>query len=376
MRGLRQKISVNFGILFYMVRKIIHIDMDAFFASVEQRDHPEYRGKPIAVGYSGNRGVVMTASYEARKFGVHSAMSSKYAIKLCPNLIFVSSNFGNYSAASKKMREIFFRYTDLVEPISIDEAFLDVTENKLNIQSATKIAKKIKQDIKDELNLTATAGVSINKFLAKVASGINKPDGLNVIKPEVTEKFIDQLPIKKIPGIGKVTQKKFEELGIILGKDLKKLELDFLIKRFGKSGKYFYNVVRCIDNNPVKTTRNRKSIGAELTFSEDIKDIGEMLFKLEEIAASVERRMKKIDSYGKTISIKIKYHDFKQITRSRTLKEEVKTKNELFNIAKELFSNNDVEKRPVRLLGIYLSNLDTYKEEKESKQMKLNLFDS
>lgn len=352
-----------------MVRKIIHIDMDAFFASVEQRDNPELRGKPIAVGGSGKRGVVMTASYEARKFGVHSAMPSKYALRLCPKLIFVSSNFGDYREASKKMREIFFRYTDLVEPISIDEAFLDVTENKLNIPSATIIAKKIKQDIKDELKLTATAGVSINKFLAKVASGLNKPDGLNVIKPEDTEKFIDKLPIKKIPGIGKVTQKKFEDLGIKLGRDLKKLELDFLIKKFGKSGKYFYNVVRCIDNNPVKTTRNRKSIGAEHTFSEDIEDLGELLFRFEEIAASVERRMKKIDSYGKTISIKVKYHDFKQITRSRTLKEEIKTKEELFNIAKDLFSNDDVEKRPIRLLGIYLSNLSSDKEVIEPAQM-------
>ena len=352
-----------------MVRKIIHIDMDAFFASVEQRDHPELRGKPIAVGSSGKRGVVMTASYEARKFGVHSAMPSKYALRLCPNLIFVSSNFGDYREASKKMREIFFRYTDLVEPISIDEAYLDVTENKLNIPSATIIAKKIKQDINDELKLTATAGVSINKFLAKVSSGLNKPDGLNVIKPEDAEKFIDKLPIKKIPGIGKVTQKKFEDLGVRLGKDLKKLELDFLIEKFGKSGKYFYNVVRCIDNNPVKTTRNRKSIGAEHTFSEDIEDLGELLFRLEEIADSVERRMKKIESYGKTISIKVKYHDFRQITRSRTLKEEIKTKEELFNIAKDLFSNDDVEKRPIRLLGISLSNLNTDTEEIEPLQM-------
>jgi len=352
-----------------MVRKIIHIDMDAFFASVEQRDHPELRGKPIAVGSSGKRGVVMTASYEARKFGVHSAMPSKYALRLCPNLIFVSSNFGDYREASKKMREIFFRYTDLVEPISIDEAYLDVTENKLNIPSATIIAKKIKQDINDELKLTATAGVSINKFLAKVSSGLNKPDGLNVIKPEDAEKFIDKLPIKKIPGIGKVTQKKFEDLGVRLGKDLKKLELDFLIEKFGKSGKYFYNVVRCIDNNPVKTTRNRKSIGAEHTFSEDIEDFGKLLFRLEEIADSVERRMKKIESYGKTISIKVKYHDFRQITRSRTLKEEIKTKEELFNIAKYLFSNDDVEKRPIRLLGISLSNLNTDTEEIEPLQM-------
>ena len=354
-----------------MVRKIIHIDMDAFFASVEQRDNSKYRGKPIAVGHSGTRGVVMTASYEARKFGIHSAMSSKYAMKLCPKLIFVPSHFDAYKEASKKMKEIFSRYTDLVEPISIDEAFLDVTENKLNIPSATIIARKIKEDIKSELNLTATAGVSINKFLAKVASGLNKPNGLNVIKPGQIEEFIDKLPIKKIPGIGKVTQKKFEELGIKFGKDLKKLELDFLLKKFGKSGKYFYNVIRCIDNNPVKTNRRRKSIGAELTFSEDVEDIGTMLERLEKIASSVERRMNKIETYGKTITLKIKYHDFKQITRSKTLKEELKTKEELFNSAKELFSKDDVEKRPVRLLGIYLSNLSNKKEEKEIQQMDL-----
>ena len=320
-----------------MIRKIIHIDMDAFFASVEQRDNPQYRGKPIAVGNSGTRGVVMTASYEARKFGVRSAMSSKYALKLCPNLIFVASHFDVYKNASKKMKEIFLRYTDLIEPISIDEAFLDVTENKLNISSATIIAKKIKQNIKDELNLTATAGVSINKFLAKVASGLNKTDGLNVIKPGETEKFIDQLPIKKIPGIGKVTGEKFENLGVKLGKDLKKLELQFLLNKFGKQGKYFYNVVRCVDNNPIKTNRIRKSIGAELTFSEDIDDIGAMLLKLEKIAVIVENRMNKISTYGKTLTLKVKYFDFKQITRSKTLKEEVKTKDELFEISKKLF---------------------------------------
>lgn len=352
-----------------MIRKIIHIDMDAFFASVEQRDNPQYRGKPIAVGHSGTRGVVMTASYEARKFGVRSAMSSKYALKLCPNLIFVASHFDVYKNASKKMKEIFLRYTDLIEPISIDEAFLDVTENKLNISSATIIAKKIKQNIKDELNLTATAGVSINKFLAKVASGLNKPDGLNVIKPGETEKFIDQLPIKKIPGIGKVTGEKFENLGVKLGKDLKKLELQFLLNKFGKQGKYFYNVVRCFDNNPIKTNRIRKSIGAELTFSEDIDDIGAMLLKLEKIAVIVENRMNKISTYGKTLTLKVKYFDFKQITRSKTLKEEVKTKDELFEISKKLFFSHDVEKRPIRLLGIYLSNLTGKKEKPKILQM-------
>lgn len=352
-----------------MIRKIIHIDMDAFFASVEQRDNPQYRGKPIAVGHSGTRGVVMTASYEARKFGVRSAMSSKYALKLCPNLIFVASHFDVYKNASKKMKEIFLRYTDLIEPISIDEAFLDVTENKLNISSATIIAKKIKQNIKDELKLTATAGVSINKFLAKVASGLNKPDGLNVIKPGETEKFIDQLPIKKIPGIGKVTGEKFENLGVKLGKDLKKLELQFLLNKFGKQGKYFYNVVRCFDNNPIKTNRIRKSIGAELTFSEDIDDIGAMLLKLEKIAGIVENRMNKISTYGKTLTLKVKYFDFKQITRSKTLKEEVKTKDELFEISKKLFFSHDVEKRPVRLLGIYLSNLTGKKEKPKILQM-------
>jgi len=359
-----------------MVRKIIHIDMDAFFASVEQRDNPEYRGKPIAVGNPGKRGVVMTASYEARKFGVGSAMSSKYALKLCPDLIFVPSHFDSYKEASKKMKSIFLRYTDLIEPVSIDEAFLDVTENKLEIPSATIIAKKIKKDIKNELNLTATAGVSINKFLAKVASGLNKPDGLNVIKPNQVEAFIDKLPIKKIPGIGKVTQKKFETLGVRLGRDLKKLELEFLIKKFGKSGKYFYNVVRCIDDNPVKTSRIRKSIGAELTFSEDIDDIGTMLLKLEKIADKVEKRMAKINTYGKTITLKVKYFDFKQITRSTTLKEEIKTKAELFETAKELFLKNDVKKRPVRLLGIYLSNLSNKKEAYEIRQMDLEFFDT
>jgi len=340
------------------IRKIIHIDMDAFYASVEQRDNPDLRGKAIAVGGSEKRGVVMTASYEARKFGVHSAMPSRMAIEKCPYIIFVKPRFEAYTSVSKQIREIFKSYTNLVEPLSLDEAYLDVTENKAGNPSATLIAKEIKQRIKDELHLTASAGVSINKFLAKVASDMQKPDGLTVITPDKAEAFIETLAIEKIPGIGKVTAVKMNKLGIKTGADIKKIEVNELVKRFGKTGSYYYHLVRCEHNSPVVPDRIRKSIAAENTFSEDISDENEMLFELEHLVEVLEKRIQKSKSSGKTITLKIKYYDFQLTTRSKTLGVFVDSKKEILDVIKELLFNPEKPIKPVRLLGVSLSNLN------------------
>lgn len=340
------------------IRKIIHVDMDAFYASVEQRDNPELRGKAIAVGGSEKRGVVMTASYEARKFGVRSAMPSRMAFEKCPHIIFVKPRFEVYGGVSKQIREIFKSYTELVEPLSFDEAYLDVTENKAGNPSATLIAKEIKQRIKDELHLTASAGVSINKFLAKVASDMQKPDGLTVIPPENAERFIETVAIEKIPGIGKVTAAKMNRLGIKTGADIKKMEMNELVKRFGKTGTYYYHLVRCEHNSPVVPDRVRKSIAAENTFSDDISNEEEMLNELEYIMDILERRIRKTKSSGKTITLKIKYYDFQITTRSRTLSTFVNSKKEIFKVIKELLTKPEKPQKPVRLLGISLSNLN------------------
>ncbi|HKI79076.1 MAG TPA: DNA polymerase IV [Ignavibacteriaceae bacterium] len=340
------------------IRKIIHVDMDAFYASVEQRENPELRGKAIAVGGSEKRGVVMTASYEARKFGVRSAMPSKMAFERCPNIIFVKPHFETYGKVSKQIREIFKSYTNLVEPLSLDEAYLDVTENKFGNPSATLIAKEIKQRIKDELQLTASAGVSISKFLAKVASDMQKPDGLTVIPPDKAEAFIETLKIEKIPGIGKVTAEKMNKLGIKTGADIKKMELNELIKRFGKTGSYYYHLVRCENISPVVPDRIRKSLAAENTFNDDIEDENEMIEELEKIMEILERRILKTKTSGKTITLKIKYHDFQTTTRSKTLKSFTDSKNEIFEIVKELLSTPEKPFKPVRLLGVSLSNLN------------------
>ncbi len=332
--------------------------MDAFYASVEQRDNPELKGKAVAVGSPEKRGVVMTASYEARKFGVHSAMPSRMAIEKCPNIIFVKPRFDAYSKVSKQIREIFKIYTNLIEPLSLDEAYLDVTENKTGNPSATLIAKEIKQKIKDELHLTASAGVSINKFLAKVASDIQKPDGLTVITPGQAEAFIEKLPVEKIPGIGKVTTEKMHKLGIKTGADIKKLGMDELVKRFGKSGSYYFHLVRCEHNSPVVPDRIRKSIAAENTFNDDIEDENDMLEELEEIVEILEVRMKKTKSLGKTITLKIKYSDFQVTTRSKTLKIFVDSKKEIFEVVEELLCKPEKPFKPVRLLGVSISNLN------------------
>jgi DNA polymerase-4 len=350
-------------------RKIIHVDMDAFYASVEQLDKPELAGKAIAVGGGGARGVVAAASYEARKFGVRSAISGRLAEKLCPELIFVKPRFDRYREISLQIREVFYEYTDLVEPLSLDEAFLDVTENNFSNPSASLMASEIRQKIKAKTGLNASAGISINKFLAKVASDINKPNGQKTIAPEEVQEFLEKLDIKKFFGVGKVTADRMYKLGIFTGNDLKKHSEEYLEEHFGKSGKHYYNIVRGIHNGPVKPDRNRKSIAAERTFSENLSSEVFMLGKLEKIAEELERRMKKSDSKGKTITLKIKYRDFKQQTRSRTLNEYIQDKNDFFPIIKELLYQDEL-KDSVRLLGISISNLEGKDEEKIIGQLK------
>ena len=291
------------------IRKIIHIDMDAFYASVEQMDNPELKGKPVAVGGSEKRGVVSAASYEARKFGVKSAMSGNLAAKLCKDLIFVRVRFDRYIEISKKIRAIFYDYTDLVEPLSLDEAYLDVTENKKGNPSATLIAKEIRERIFNEVGLTASAGISINKFIAKVASDYNKPNGQKTVNPEDVISFLEQLDIRKFYGVGKVTAEKMYQLGIFTGKDLKEKTIDYLDSHFGKSGRYYYYVVRGIHNSEVKPNRIRKSLAAERTFGENLSSEIFMLEKLEQIAKEVSNRLLKSKVSGKTITLKIKYSD-------------------------------------------------------------------
>jgi DNA polymerase-4 len=341
-------------------RKIIHIDMDSFYASVEQRDNPELIGKAIAVGGSpeGRGGVVATASYEARKFGVHSAMPSKQALKLCPHIIFLYPRFAAYKEVSRQIRAIFHRYTDLIEPLSLDEAYLDVTDDKLGIGSAIDIAKQIKQAIKDELGLTASAGISINKFVAKIASDMNKPDGLTFIGPSKIEKFIEQLPVEKFHGVGKVTAGKMKLRGLHNGADLKKLSEGELVNLFGKSGRFFYKIVRGMDNRAVEPNQETKSISAEDTFSYDLTEYGEMNIELEKIALIVFNRMKQYNLSGRTVTLKIKFNDFKQITRSRSFAEGIADLDVIIDVAKMLLSAIDFTERSVRLLGISLSNFD------------------
>ena len=339
-------------------RKIIHIDMDAFYASVEQMDNPELRGKPLAVGGSEVRGVVSAASYEARKFGVRSAMSGIQAKRNCPDLIFVRPRFDRYKEISKKIRKIFHEYTDLVEPLSLDEAYLDVTQNKKGNPSATLIAQEIRQRIFEEVGLTASAGISVNKFVAKIASDYNKPNGQKTVNPEEVESFLENLDIKKFYGIGKVTTEKMYHLGIFTGKDLKSKSKEFLEEHFSKSGLHFYNIVRGIHNSAVKPNRIAKSVAAEHTFNENLTSEIFMVEKLERIAAELENRLKKHNISGKTVTLKIKYSDFTTQTRSKTLPYFIADKGLLLETAKELLFQERM-KESVRLLGISLNNLNT-----------------
>mgnify|MGYP002795123851 CR=1 FL=1 len=340
------------------LRKIIHIDMDAFYASVEQLDHPELAGKPLAVGGSEERGVVAAASYEARKFGVKSAMSSIIAKRNCPDLIFVKPRFERYKEISGKIREIFLEYTDLVEPLSLDEAYLDVTQNKKGNPSATLIARDIRAKIKEKTGLNASAGISINKFIAKVASDINKPNGQKTVNPEEVEEFLEKLEIRKFHGVGKVTAEKMYQLGIFKGSDLKLKSEEFLTEHFGKSGSYYYKVVRGVNLSEVKPNRIRKSLGAERTFDENISSEIFMLERLENIAEEIERRLRKSKVAGKTVTLKIKYSDFSLHTRSKTLNYFISSKDLVLESAKELLYQEKM-KNSVRLLGITLSNLNT-----------------
>lgn len=359
-------------------RKIIHIDMDAFYASIEQRDNPQYRGKAIAVGGSpeGRGGVVATASYEARKFGVRSAMPSKRAKQLCKDLIFVRPRFDVYKHVSTQIREIFHRYTDIIEPLSLDEAFLDVTEDKQNIGSAIEIAKLIRQAIKEELQLTASAGVSVNKFIAKIASDINKPDGLAFIGPSKIKSFIEKLPVEKFFGVGKVTADKMKRMGLHTGADLKKLTETEMTKRFGKPGKFYYKIVRGIDDRKVQPNRETKSIGAEDTFRYDLATLEEMNKELDAIADIVYARLKRYNLKGRTITVKIKYHDFRLATRSQSFAAPVGDFETILETAKNLLSAVIKEDDKVRLLGISLSNFGEpgAKIYKKSESDQLDLF--
>jgi DNA polymerase-4 len=338
-------------------RKIIHVDMDAFFASVEQRDHPHLQGKPVAVGGSGERGVVAAASYEARAMGVFSAMSSKVARRKCPDLIFVPTRFEVYKEVSRQIRQIFLSYTDLVEPLSLDEAYLDVTQNKRSIPSATLLAGEIKRQIKDVTGLTSSAGVSVNKFLAKVASGLNKPDGLTVIPPEKAEAFVEALPIGKFPGIGEITATKMKALCIYTGLDLKRLPETELYRHFGKNGLYFSQISRGYDERPVQPNRIRKSLGAEETYPQDLVTEEQMRQKLEELAQEVAQSLSRLQIKGRTLTLKIKYFDFTLTSRSKTTQWPLQTAPELYQAAVELLQKPLLPPKPVRLLGLSVSNL-------------------
>jgi DNA polymerase IV len=340
------------------IRKIIHVDMDAFYASVEQMDNPALRGKAIAVGGNENRGVVSAASYEARKFGVRSALSGVLAKKYCPDLIFVKPRFDRYKEISIQIRKIFNDYTDLVEPLSLDEAYLDVTVNKKGNPSASMIAQEIRLRILNEVGLSASAGISINKFVAKIASDYNKPNGQKTVKPNEVEVFLEELPIRKFYGVGKVTTEKMYQLGIFTGLDLKSKSQEFLEKNFGKSGKFYYNVVRGIHNSEVKSNRITKSVAAEHTFDVNLTSEIYMEERLKTISEELERRLKKYKIAGKTITLKIKFSDFTQQTRSKTLPYFISDKTLLFETVKELLYQERF-KDSVRLLGISLSNLNT-----------------
>lgn len=347
-------------------RKIIHIDMDAFFASVEQRDNPALRGKPVAVGSARARGVVATASYEARKFGVRSAMPSSRARQLCPSLVFVSPRFDVYKAVSARMHEIFHEYTDIVEPISVDEAFLDVTDNKPGIALAVDVAKEIKKKIFQRLQLTASAGVSYNKFLAKIASDLRKPDGLTTIHPSVALDFIDCLKVRDFWGVGPKTNEKLARLGINTGADLRKLSLDFLYHEFGKSGIIFYNFARGIDNRPVEPVSVRKSVGCEETYLKDLGDYESKAEALGELAEDLHRRLERHEFDGYTLTLKIKFSDFSIRNKSYTrLGTPVRSVADIRCIALKLLDDLNCDREPVRLLGLSVSNPPGIKDKPE-----------
>lgn len=360
------------------IRKIIHVDMDAFYASVEQRDNPDLRGKPVIVGGLPNtRGVVATCSYEARKYGIHSAMPSAVAKRKCPHAIFIKPNMEKYRKVSKQIMDIFLSFTDLVEPLALDEAYLDVTENKAGIRSATLIAKEIKKQIYEKTQLTASAGVSYNKFLAKVASGYQKPNGLTVVTPDDAQQFIDQIPIGNFFGVGKVTEQKFLQMGIKTGKDLRGLSEEALIEHFQERGRLLYQHVRGIDKRKVNPNRKRKSLGKETTLHENVTDIDEMLPIIEQLVETVSERLKKQQLVAKCVILKVKFADFSQHTRRVTLENYTNHKETLFFHAKTLLTKFPFNGKEVRLLGVTtaeLTSIHAIKQNQQSVYQQLTLF--
>jgi DNA polymerase IV len=338
-------------------RQIIHIDMDAFYASVEQRDNPALRGKPVAVGGSRERGVVAAASYEARKFGVRSAMPSVTARRKCPDLIFVKPRFDVYKAVSLQIRAIFAEYTAIIEPLSLDEAYLDVTENLQGIASATEVAEQIRSKIRAETQLTASAGVSYNKFLAKLASDYRKPDGLFVITPAMGPSFVEALPVERFHGVGPATAAKMNEFGIFTALDLRAKDEAFLLRRFGKAGQHFYRICRCIDHRPVLANRIRKSIGAENTFSRDLTSFDDMRAELGPLVDKVWQYCDNTSVRGRTVTLKIKFADFQIITRSRSRAEPISDRSTLASMSVELLAAQFPMRKAVRLIGVSLSSL-------------------
>lgn len=355
-------------------RKIIHIDMDAFYASVEQRDNVELKGKPVIVGGSPEgRGVVATCSYEAREFGIHSAMPSKVAYVRCPHAIFVPPRFDVYHEVSYQIREIFHRYTDIIEPLSLDEAYLDVTKNKQDIEYASIIAKKIKLEIYKEIGITSSAGVSYNKFLAKIASDYQKPNGLTVITPDKAQDFIDNLPIKKFFGIGKVTGKTLKMMGVNNGYDLRNMDLIQLESIFKKRGYDMYNFARGIDYRPVRSSRERKSVGAESTFISNVNfDSDELNEHIKEVVKDVYMRLNSINKYGKTITIKVKYEDFQQVTKRHTLKSAIYTYEDILANTNILIEKIKNKYKEIRLIGVTISNLS---DKERDEYINISLFD-
>lgn len=353
-------------------RKIIHIDMDAFYASVEQRDNPKLAGLPVIVGGSPReRGVVCAASYEARKFKIHSAMATATALKLCPHAVLISPRFAAYEEASSGLHKIFKMFTDIIEPLSLDEAYLDVTQNKTNIASATKIARLIKDSVKVKLRLTASAGVSYNKFLAKAASGFKKPDGLTVITPADSEAFTASLPIGSFFGVGAVTEKKMLSLGIKTGAELREKSLTFLLKNFGSNGRWFFDIARGIDERPVITSWERLSFGRETTYSEDTLDTQLILRSLDSFASEIERYLASEKKIAHTAVVKIKYHDFTQVTRSASIKDGSLSLEVLKKTARTLLSKTEAGKKKVRLAGLSVSGLKSANPDERSGQLNL-----
>jgi len=355
------------------LRKIIHVDMDAFFASVEQRDNPDLRGKPVAVGGSGGRGVVAAASYEARKFGVRSAMPSVTAKRLCPDLIFVKHRFDAYKEASRQIRAVFEHHTSLVEPLSLDEAYLDVTEDRLGIGSATRIAELIRQEIKAKTKLTASAGVSYNKFLAKLASDQNKPDGMCIIRPGQGADFMQSLPIRRFHGVGPKAEEKMKRFGIETGADLAAKDIDFLRGHFGSSADYLYRAARGIDLRPVRAHRVRKSVGGERTFSEDISSGAALRETLENIIEIVWERIENAKARGHTVTLKVKFTDFQNMTRAKSVPHWVEDKAAFAKISRTLLEEALPFPLPIRLMGLTLSNLDHGESEEQEDSAQLSL---